>query len=183
MSDKSFEQAVESFIEAPSEDTYFDLLQVVQQFDGYDPYVNLTGAVVPVVQAGRYREAVDVLLASMPGVFMSPLAHSLLAYSYEQLGEKDLAQMESYLAQALLATLLTSGDGSETNPVRVASIEDEYEVLAAWKLSMTEQRLESREGKSYDVFTCADREIWFELVWVDNKSQDKDEVETGYEEG
>jgi hypothetical protein len=61
----------------------------------------------------------------------------------------------------------SSGDGSLARPYQVAHVDDEYALLRFMNLQCTRQGSMARDGRTVDVFHCADgRTLHFELPGV-----------------
>ncbi|WP_297742593.1 DUF4919 domain-containing protein [uncultured Tessaracoccus sp.] len=113
----------------------------------------------------RHDELIRLLDAHMPGAFLSPEAHQLLAHALTAIGERTQAEQERFLAHASLELILDSGDGSQTRPWQVLEVLDEYAVLRHHQVSVASQRRDVDGARTLDVHrTSAGRELWFEVL-------------------
>ena len=118
----------------------------------------------PLLEQGAYADVVTLVRGLMPGAFLSPSAHTILAAAYDGLGDRDRARREQLVAEEALAGLLRSGDGTAERPWRVRRVSDEYDVLRAQGRRSIEQRLVTRDGTPLDHHRCADgSEAWFDV--------------------
>lgn len=136
----------------------------VQTDPRYSSGTELASRVVPLLERGAHAQARDVLIGAMPGAFLSPMAHSLLARAHLALGDERQALQERSLARAAMVSILTSGDGSRDRPWVVLRISDEYDVMGAMGLSVGAQRVEQPPGRVLDeIIDTDDGHWWFEL--------------------
>lgn len=151
-----FDTAARSYLTGPSAETLRDLQAVITAHPTFAPYAEFREQAVEHLEAGRARVVLDELEASMPGLFLSPSAHSLLARAHRALNDDEGAERELSLAQVALRTILDSGTGSQAAPWKVLRLSDEYDVL-----ELTERRSVTQSavqvGDSFlDVHTCDD---------------------------
>lgn len=140
------------------------LLDVVQTQDNYYDHSDVAATAVPLLEAGGYAEARDELLSWMPGMFLSPSTHSLLARAYTGLGDAEAAQREESFAVLSMRSILGSGQGSRLQPWSVLRINDEYDVLAAYRRKVISQATVADDGQVLDQLETEDgRHWWFAL--------------------
>lgn len=164
-----FAEVMERFVLNPSEETLAPLQAEIMGAENFNPLVLLEPQVSPLIASGNYQAAVDAVWRMMPGVFLSPTAHGMLAYSYHQMGDEKAAQRERSLARLALDTVTGSGAGTQEAPYRVLRVGDEYDVLRAAQRTSVAQRALNHDGQGYDVHECADGgEVWFALLWQTN---------------
>ena len=125
-----FDEALSTWLVDPSRENTATLRTAIQGAPNYVTSPAFEPAATA-VQTGDYPRAFDALMGLMPAVFLSPLAHSLLARTLLGLGQEDDASREKAFARASLVTILDSGDGSLARPWIVLRITDEYDVLAS----------------------------------------------------
>lgn len=135
----TFQSHAMAFIGNPGPETLAALQRDVVASPGFDTYLSLDG-IVPLLRQGDDAGAVDALRALMPGAFLSPLVHSLLAGAFGRLGDSDQAEFEATLERAALAAIFNSGEGTAERPWRVLMISDEYDALRALGRSSVDQR-------------------------------------------
>lgn len=113
----------------------------------------------------RHDELIRLLDAHMPGAFLSPDTHQLLAHALSAIGERTQAEQERFLAHVSLELILDSGDGSQTRPWQVLRVLDEYAVLRHRGFPVAAQRRDDDSARTLDVHrTSAGRELWFEVL-------------------
>ena len=111
------------------------LRHAVRSSGSFDPDVDLRG-VIPLLEAGRHREALDAVRAKMPGAALNPLAHRLLA----------------------------TGDGTQERPWSVLRVADEYDVMRAKGVTPRRQATRTVDGRVVDVHEVVDGpDVWFVL--------------------
>ena len=136
----------------------------VRRARNWTPDLDVERDVHPLLARGAHAEVVDLVHGLMPGAFLSPSAHTILAAAHEALGEHDLARREQRLARQALAAILDSGDGSVDRPWQVLRVSDEYDVLRSQGRRSVEQRLVTRDGVDLDHHRCEDgSEAWFDV--------------------
>lgn len=159
-----FYEAVDRWIDDPSPRHTDQLRDAVQSASNYSSGRELTSTVVPLLERGAYAEARDAVLATMPGSFLSPSAHTALSRAHLALGAGAAADQERAFARASLVSILNSGSGSMQAPWVVLRITDEYDVISAMGTTVTEQVVSQPEGRMLDQLTTEDgQQLWFEL--------------------
>ena len=126
----SFQQAIDAWVADASQANLAALYAEIQRQPNYQVSPDFSGAATA-VRSGDHADAIERLEAMMPGAFLSPLAHSLLADAYDARFRFSDAVRERALARAALAAIGGSGDGSRERPWVVLRITDEYDLLAA----------------------------------------------------
>jgi hypothetical protein len=152
------------FLANPSATTFLPLREAVIAAPEYDFYSDTLQELEDLVGAGNHAAATGMLPELMPNWLLSPRVHQLVGQAAAQLGDKDMAQREVYLAKACLQGLMQSGDGSEGRPYRVTHIDDEYEILNHLGKEVAEQGQVSTATGLLDHFVCTDdSELWFDV--------------------
>ena len=161
-----FVEVMKSFVLSPGEETLAPLQAEIMAAANYDPLVRLESVVSPLVDSGNHQGAVDAVWRMLPGVFLSPTAHAMLAHSYDKLGDEKAARRETKFARLALDALMSSGDGTQDAPYQVLRVSDEYDVLRYVQRTSVAQRVVVVDGQGYDVHQCSDgSEVWFTLLW------------------
>lgn len=161
-----FSDAMEQFLLDPSEENLKPLQAAIMAAGNFDPLVAVEEFAAALLEAGDHQGLVDRLWQLMPGLFLSPTAHAMLRLCYRELGDDSAAQREDRLTQLALASLRSSGDGSQQNPYRVLRVSDEYDILRALGRKSQAQRLQPIGERSFDVHQCDEGEVWFDLLWL-----------------
>jgi len=160
----SFADVLDRWVADPSPAHLEAVRDAVQADPYYSSGTELASLVVPHIERGDHARARDVLLGAMPGAFLSPMAHSLLARVHLALGDEELALAQRRLARAALVAIVSSGDGSREHPWVVLRISDEYDVLSAMGVTVEAQRVEQPPGRVLDEIIGTDHQHWwFEL--------------------
>lgn len=108
------------------------------------------------------RELIESLLYDWA---LSPRVHFLAAWAAAELGDKKDAELERFTAQACLAGLLATGQGSFACPYLVTYASDEHDLLAVLRQEARSQQLIACDSGRFDVLTCADgNELWFDVT-------------------
>ena len=140
------------------------LRDAVRRSPGFDPGLDVVGAVSPALAEGAHEEALATVEGLMPGAFLSPSAHAALAAARAGLGDDARAQAERRWQVLALESIRSTGDGSREHPWSVLRISDEYDVLRADRRTSREQTLVTVAGRSFDRHVCHDgSEAWFEV--------------------
>ncbi|GAB3198541.1 hypothetical protein GCM10027062_12950 [Nocardioides hungaricus] len=140
------------------------LREAVRSARNYAPDLDVERDVHPLLARGAHAEVVALVSGLMPGAYLSPSAHTILAAAHEALGAADLARREQRVARMALASILDSGDGTAERPWRVLRVSDEYDVLRSQGRRSVEQRFLTRDGIDLDRHRCADgSEAWFDV--------------------
>ncbi len=78
-------------------------------------------------------------------------SHLYCMLAYKELGDKKKADFHQYMFRGLLHSLLQSGEGnSPKNAIVVITIQEEYAVLKAVRVTPGKQKLEQIDGHLYD---------------------------------
>src|SRR5262245_47220246 len=104
------------FLANPSAQTFLPLRSAIIATPEYDFYSDDLSQLADLIDRQDYAAVPAKLSALMPNWLLSPQAHQLASFAAEQLGDKDMAQREAYLAKACLQGLLQSGDGTQERP-------------------------------------------------------------------
>ncbi len=111
--------------------------------------------------AGRHWDVVNLVGQWMPGAFLSPSAHSLLAEALEAVGDDEEAARERFLTRLAIQTLIRTGDGSPECPWIVLRVDDEYDLLRWTRRRPVSQRLVITADGPRDVIRHDLGESWF----------------------
>ncbi|MCC9606572.1 DUF4919 domain-containing protein [Blastopirellula sp. JC732] len=149
----------------PSAETYLPLRSVVMNSETYDPYSDELNQAEELTNEGKLIEAVETIGQSMPNLLLSPSAHMLIAFNYDQQGKKDDAEFERFIAIACCKGILATGEGTQAAPYQVLRTSDEYDVLMYLGKQFAGQALVEKEGRYFDKMKCSDEEeLWFEIT-------------------
>lgn len=161
----TFADTAATYLADPTPAHFAALRDDVRAAGNFDPLVEFSRRARVLLAAGDAAEAAAGLLALMPGVFLSPSAHVLLAEAHEQRGDDAGVVRERAFAGAALAGILGTGDGSEGRPWSVLLIADEYDVLSSRGKVSRRQELIVTDDRRLDKHECTDgTEVWFALL-------------------
>lgn len=143
---------------------YLEVRRHVNAAANYSPYANFEQAAAPLMAQEKYPDMIGALRAFLPGGFLSFGLHSLLAYAYDKMANREDTQREAYLAQAVMRGLLQTGDGSLSQPYQVLYVSDEYDVLRYFGKQSSQTHLFQSGEKALEQHICTDgAEIWFDI--------------------
>lgn len=147
------------------------LRAAVMASPSYDPMVSLSALTTAAQGSGGSAEETarlteETIRAKMPGLLLSPRAHTQLGRSYRALGREADAVREEKIAALAFTGIRGEGDGSEAAPFEVLRVEDEYDVFSFSRLRPTGQDLRETEDGAFDVHLLEDgTAVWFRLLW------------------
>lgn len=160
----AFKDVAADFIGSPNPATAAAVRLAVQACPSYTPTPTFFPEAMRLAEAGRHRDVIELVASWMPGAFLSPSAHSLLATSLAAVGDVEAAELERDLARLAALAILRSGDGTRGNPWVVLRVDDEYDLLRWTDRRPEEQRVIADGRGKLDVIQCADgSEAWFQL--------------------
>jgi len=165
MDEKSFLK----FIAEPSVEKYLELRRRLLKREDFQPYSTEMLEIVELMNAGKYREAVECFERGLKNLILSPGANLLISSVHEKLGEKDVAEFHRHFAFAIMTCILESGDGSEEAPYLVTRVSDEYDVLEVLDKKMVHQQLveDIESGRLMDVLECSDGStVYFDVTEI-----------------
>ena len=158
-------QRFSEYLEDQSGSSYLALRNYILDHEYYDPQARDFDDADKLIDAGKYREAIQVMEGNWPNYLLVPRAHLLVAAAYRKLGEKKMSDMEVIIAGRLLRDIARSGAGTEENPYRVTRVMSQYDLLRKLGERRSSQMTLSRNGRQYDVLTTASgRDIWFDIT-------------------
>ena len=147
-----------------SADDLARLRDAVRRSPGFDPGLDVVGAVSPLFARDAHAEVVDRIQELMPGAFLSPAAHAALAAAHLALGDEARARAERRTQALALDSIRGTGDGTREHPWSVLRVSDEYDVLRADRRTSQQQTLVAADGASLDRHVCDDGgEAWFDV--------------------
>jgi hypothetical protein len=161
----SLADTVLRYLQDQTEENFLALRSEIAAVPDFSPYANYESIALPLIQQERFQDAIDALKAAMPGGFLNPGLHDLLARIHAAMGNEEEARNETYLALAAMNGILFSGDGSEAKPYLVLQVADEYDVLRALGKESRQQTVGLAQGNVRDRHVCADESVlWFDLT-------------------
>lgn len=154
-----------AYAESRGVDDLARLRGVIRASPGFDPGLDVAGAVAPLFAKGAHDEVLAVVRDLMPGAFLSPSAHAALAAAHDALGDETRARRERRTQVLALDSILSTGDGTRESPWSVLRISDEYDVLRSQRRASSTQTLIVDGDRSLDRHVCEDgTEAWFDVT-------------------
>jgi hypothetical protein len=162
---ESVQPYFEHYLREPSLENFWLLRDAVALLPDYQPYEDYRPTAYSLLAQEKFAEVAQYLMSKMPGWILNPGIHNLLAFLFHKSGDEDRARVEYVLAQLLLGTIISTGDGSEAHPYIVSSIADEYDVLEYLGKDLKLQALVEKGERRYDRLDCTDgSRIWFDIT-------------------
>lgn len=153
-----------AYAESRSVDDLVRLREAIRTSPGFDPGLDVVGAVAPLFAKGAHDEVLAVVRDLMPGAFFGPSAHAALGAAHEALGDETRARRERRTQALALDSILSTGDGTRGHPWSVLRISDEYDVLRSQRRASSVQTLVVDGDRSLDRHVCDDgTEAWFDV--------------------
>lgn len=128
----------------------------------YSPYGteadDLRDSLAAALSRGDFPAAAKVADAALAIDFLDVRAHMLRAIAADRLGDAAAAARHRDVAERVVASVLSSGDGSETRSYRVITVAEEYAVLGMTGFEPRRQSLGRCVDRRCDVMLAAHRE-------------------------
>ena len=120
------------------------------------------------MEEGKFEQVVETIAENLfPNHILSPGAHFRMGFAHHKLGRSKEAEMEHMIYFSLLRGIELTGDGSEGKPFLVSRTSDEHDWVFANELTFESQALMSKDDKTYDQITVAERDpIWFDITEI-----------------
>lgn len=142
------------YLEERSPAALADVRRAVRASRSFDPGLVVSEA-----------DGLEALQRLMPGALLSPAAHAALADALARSGRREEAARERLLAEASLAGILATGDGTRERPWSVLRVSDEYDVLRSLRRRSVQQSVERDGRRHLDHHVCDDgSEAWFDVT-------------------
>lgn len=148
--------AFTEFLERPGVDTFLALRDDVLAQPGHDFAADDLAAIEALADEGDFPGVLGDLPGLMPSWLLSPRAHRLAGLAALRTGDDERAGFEGGFANACLAGILGSGDGTHERPYRVTHVADEYDVLEARAKTFAAHRTAAGAGRVLDILDCTD---------------------------
>ena len=153
----TYAELLDVYLHDPGPESLRALREAILEAPNFRPDLEITELVGPPMSAGDYAGAVSAVHGLMPGAIFSPSAHAALSDAQRGLGNFEQAQREAILAQAALDSIMSTGEGTESEPWSVLRTSDAYDVVLA---SGKTPRSQVAVGK-LDRIVCTDSTVWF----------------------
>jgi hypothetical protein len=153
------------YLQAQTEENFLALRHEIAAVPGFSRYASYEAVGFALVEQQKLTEALAALKAMLPGSLLSPGLHNLLSIIHTRMNNEEEAGNESYLALAIMRSILATGDGSEARPYLALQISDEYDVLKVLGKESTAQSLLRRLDRVMDRHECTDESVlWFDVT-------------------
>ncbi|SHJ97277.1 hypothetical protein SAMN02745244_03679 [Tessaracoccus bendigoensis DSM 12906] len=159
----AFKDAAADYIDDANAVTLDALREAILACPSYTPTPRFMLEARRLAASGRHWEAINLVAQWMPGAFLSPSAHSLLAESLAAVGDDAEAGRERFLTRLAIQTLIRTGDGSRERPWIVLRVDDEYDLLRWTRRTPVQQRLAITAQGPRDVIEHDRGESWFAI--------------------
>jgi Domain of unknown function (DUF4919) len=111
------------------------------------------------MQEKRYEKAIEYAEKVMKAKFVDINAHLIASAAYKEMGNTEKGKFHRYVADGLIKSILSSGDGkSQETAFKVISTDEEYVILRVYGLIPQSQSLLSANGHYYDRLDAVNRE-------------------------
>ena len=105
----------------------------------------------------NYAEAIKIAQSVLEKNFVEVNAHIVAHVAYRESGDTERAQFHKYVADGLLNSIKSTGDGKSVDTAfNVISINEEYGLLRSIGLTPIHQALIANKGHSFDALTVVD---------------------------
>lgn len=153
----TYAELLDVYLREPNPESLRALREAILEAPNFRPDLEITEMIAPMMSVGDYAGAIAAVHGLMPGAIFSPSAHAALADAQRGLGNLEQAQRESILAQSALDSIISTGEGTESEPWSVMRTSDAYDVVLA---SGKTPRSQVAVGK-LDRIVCTDSTVWF----------------------
>lgn len=153
------------FIKSPNHESYMAIRNELISSEHYNPYSDEMNSIDELLDRGKLEEAREKLSSSMPNLLLSPCAYMKFSFIEEKLQNEENAEMEKYIAAICCEGIITTGDGTRSNPYIVVRPSDEYDVVQYIGKQVKRQSL-IKDGEHYfDLIDCDDgSKLWFNVT-------------------
>lgn len=116
---------------------------------GADP--DVTRSMFSAIREKKYGKAIEHAEKILKGKFVDINAHLVASAAYKEKGDAEKEKFHRYVAEGLIKSILSSGDGkSQETAFTVISTDEEYVILRVYGLTPGSQSLLSANGHHYD---------------------------------
>lgn len=153
----TYAELLDGYLSRPGVHSLMALREAIQQAPNFRPDLDVGRLAGPLMHKHAYREAIGSLHSLLPGALFSPSVHAALADAHRGLGETAQAEREERLADAALASIRSTGQGTSESPWTVLRLGDAYDLVYA---SGKEPRSQVSVGP-IERIVCTDGTVWF----------------------
>ena len=160
------------FLESPNRESYMAVRSALVSSEYYDPYSRETDAIEDLLEAGKLEAARERIFAAMPNLLLSPSVHFMLSFIAQSSQHQERAKLEEFIAVACCEGILSTGEGTKSEPYVVVRISDEYDILRYLGRQFRSQALIHDGDSHFDLLECDGSELWFDITDAFNRHQD-----------
>ena len=125
--------------------------------DSEDTDSDTNKAMFSALRSKKYDQAAEHAQKILKGNFVDINAHYVLSVAYREKKDLEKEKFHRYVAEGLIKSILSSGDGkSQETAFVVISTAEEYVILRVLGLSIGSQSLQSANGHHYDRLDAVD---------------------------
>jgi uncharacterized protein DUF4919 len=118
---------------------------------GGDTSPDASRSMFSAMQEKKYEKAIEHAEKVMKAKYVDINAHMIASAAYKEMGNTEKERFHRYVAEGLIKSILSSGDGkSQKTAFMVISTDEEYVILRAYGLMPQSQALLSANGHHYD---------------------------------
>jgi hypothetical protein len=119
--------------------------------DAADTDPDLSRSMFSSLSEKEYGKAIEYAEKIMESKFVDIDAHLVASAAYKKKGDSEKEQFHRYVAEGLIKSILSSGDGkSQETAFTVISTDEEYVILRVYGLAPGSHSLQSAHGRHYD---------------------------------
>lgn len=127
------------------------------KYDPYGPDRDARQAMFAAFRAKAYPKALESAEKILQDAYVDINSHIIASIAYKEMNKPDAAKLHSDIANALIKSILSSGDGkSAETAFTVISTNEEYVVMDVLGLKVSSQSLLNVNGHSYDKLAGTD---------------------------
>lgn len=150
------------FMIEPSKESFLASRNFIVTHEDYNPYSDELDELNLLLDEEKYQEATEFNALNL---LLSPRAHLLKTYAFEELQNKEGAKATQVLALRILECIEMTGNGSQERPYLVLRISDEKDLLIYLGEAMVSQALQSSGNQFFDVITTqSGKVIYFDIT-------------------
>jgi len=162
------QQLLLTYLKDPNPGTFLVLRSAHLAQVGLNPYSGSLDPVSKLLAGGAFEEASRLISRHLiPNYLLSAGTHLELAYAYAEMGQRDKANFERYLATQLVLGIEMTGKGTERMPFLVTRTSDEYDYLIFRKQTPLAQTIVEKRGRKLDrIETRGGGVFWFDITEI-----------------
>lgn len=150
------------FVKEPTKENFLKARKYVMENTNFNPYSSDLDKLVELLDAADYDGAIEYKSIN---TVLSPRAHAMKRFAATKKGDDMSANAEHLLYVRITEGLLSTGDGSKSNPYMVTQITDERDIIQYLEQDVESQQLIKEDGKSIDrLITTKGDHFYFDVT-------------------